>query len=175
MPRVVARSSSLRAELSPVLENSLLAGAAGTVVAGAMVAAFAGPLGFLVLALLPVDIAAAMVFRRRRLALRAEAVRKAKGDGRGVATVEEAEDAPGLRAGQSARRLTARIEPRLGHPFVARSDVYWTAAQPGATGIAAWRDPADVLLYFAEGPETPEELEEALNRETGQYSREPVL
>jgi hypothetical protein len=32
-----------------------------------------------------------------------------------------------------------------------------------------------VLLYFADGPETPAELEQALNRETGQYSREPVL
>ena len=32
-----------------------------------------------------------------------------------------------------------------------------------------------MLLYFAEGPETPGDLEVALNRETGQYSREPVL
>lgn len=172
---MAARTSSLRAELSPVAENALMAGAAGTVVAGAMVAAFAGPLGFLVLALLPVDIVAAVIVRRRRLKLRAEAVRKASGDGRGIATVEEAEDASGLRAGQSARRVTARIEPRLGHPFIARSEVYWTAAEPGATAIAAWRDPDDVLLYFAEGPENPRELEEALNRETGQYSREPVL
>ena len=152
-----------------------MAGAAGTVVAGAMVAAFAGPLGFLVLGLLPIDIAAAVIVRRRRLALRAEAVRKASGPERGIAIVEDATDAPGLRGGQSARTVTARIEPRLGHPFTARSEVYWTAAEPGATGIAAWHDPDDVLLYFADGPETPAELEEALNRETGQYSREAVL
>ena len=170
-----ARSSSLRTELSPVAENALMAGAAGTVVAGAMVAAFAGPFGFLLLALLPVDIVAVMVVRRRRLALREEAVRKASGEGRGIVTITDAEDASGVRGGQTARTVTARIEPRLGHPFSARSTIYWTAAAPGLKGIAAWMDPDDVLLYFAEGPETPAELEEALNRETGQYSREPVL
>ena len=152
-----------------------MAGAAGTVVAGAMVAAFAGPLGFLVLALLPVDIAAAVIVRRRRLALRAEAVRKASGPGRGIAIVEDATDAAGFRGGQSARTVTARIEPRLGHPFNARSTVYWTAAAAELSGVAAWNDPQDVLLYFADGPETPAELEQALNRETGQYSREAVL
>ena len=171
----VARTSSLRAELNPVAENALMVGAAGTVVAGAMVAAFAGPLGFLLLALLPVDIAAAVVLHRRRMELRRAAVAKASGDGRGVAVVEQAQDAPGSRGGQRARRVTARVEPRLGHPFIARSEVYWTAAEPGATGIAAWHDPDDVLLYFADGPESPAELEGALNRETGQYSREPVL
>ena len=171
----MARNSSLRAELNPVAENALMAGAAGTVVAGAMVAAFAGPLGFLLLALLPVDIAAVIVVRRRRLALRAEAVRKARGEGRGIATVIEAQDAPGVKGGQGVRTVTARIEPRLGHPFNAQSTVYWTAAAPGLTGIAAWADPSDVLLYFADGPETPAELEQALNRETGQYAREPVL
>ncbi len=172
---VNARSSSLRAELSPAVENALMAGAAGTVVAGAMVAALAGPIGFLVLALIPVDIAAVVIVRRKRLALRMEAVRKASGDGRGIATVEDAEDANGLKGGQNARRVTARIEPRLGHPFNAQSVTYWTKAAPGSTGIAAWQTPDDVLLYFAEGPETAAELEEALNRETGQYTRAPVL
>lgn len=166
-----ARSSSLRAELSPVTENALMAGAAGTVVAGAMVAAFAGPLGFLLLALLPVDIAAAILVRRKRLALRSEAVRKASGNGRDTATVERVEDAPGTRGGRSAKRVTAR----LGTGRQVEALVYWTAAAPGLTGIAAWADPDDVLLYFAEGPETPGDLEVALNRETGQYSREPVL
>lgn len=166
-----ARSSSLQAELSPVAENALMAGAAGTVVAGAMVAAFAGPWGFLLLALVPVDIALAMAVRKRRLALRAAAVAKATGPGRDTATVEHAEDAPGTRGGQSARNVTAR----LGHGGRAEALIYWTKAEPGATGIAAWSDPGDVLLYFAEGPEAPAELEEALNRETGQYAREPVL
>lgn len=170
-----ARSSSLQAELSPVAENALMAGAAGTVVAGAMVAALVGPLGFLLLALIPFDIGAAMLMRRKRLTLRREAVRKASGDGRGIAVVEEAEEAPGFKGGQSTRKVTARIEPSRGHPFNARSVIYWTKAEKGATGIAAWSDPGDVLLYFADGPETPAELEAALNRETGQYRREPVL
>ena len=168
---MAARTSSLQAELSPVAENALMVGAAGTVVAGAMVAAFAGPLGFLLLALVPVDIAIAMAVRKRRLALRAAAVAKASGSGRDTATVERAEDAPGVRGGQSAKRVTAQ----LGQGGRAEAVVYWTRAQPGATGIAAWSDPDDVLLYFAEGPETPAELEEALNRETGQYAREPLL
>ena len=167
----MARNSSLRAELNPVAENALMAGAAGTVVAGAMVAAFAGPLGFLVLALLPVDIAAVIVVRRRRLALRGEAVRRASGAGRDTATVVRAEDAPGVRGGQSARLVTAR----LGTGQEVEALVYWTAAAPGLTGIAAWADPSAVLLYFADGPETPAEMEQALNRETGQYAREPVL
>jgi hypothetical protein len=175
MPRVVATASSLGAELSPVAENALMAGAAGTVVAGAMVAALVGPLGFLLLALVPVDIGAAMLRRRKRLALRREAIRKASGEGRGIATITEAEDAPGFKGGQSARRVTARIEPTNGHPFTAKSEVFWSKAGKGAIGIAAWADPKDVLLYFADGPETPAELEEALNRETGQYKREPVL
>ena len=166
-----ARSSSLQAELSPVVENALMAGAAGTVVAGAMVAAFAGPLGFLLLALIPVDIGAAMHMRRKRLALRQVAVRRASGPGRDTATVEHAEDASGSRGGQSARRVTAR----LGRGGRAEAVVYWTKAESGATGVAAWSDPGDVLLYFADGPETPAELEAALNRETGQYRREPVL
>lgn len=170
-----ARSSSLQAELSPVTENALMAGAAGTVVAGAMVAAFAGPLGFLLLALVPVDIVAATVVRRRRLALREEAVGKSSGEGRGIATITEAGDAPGFKGGQSARKVTAWIEPIRGNPFTAQSEVYWTKAEKGATGIAAWADPEDVLLYFADGPESPAELEAALNRETGQYKREPVL
>ncbi len=166
-----ATNSSLRAELSPVTENALMAGAAGTVVAGAMLAAFAGPLGFLLLALLPIDIAAAVLVRRKRLALRDIAVRKASGPGRDTVTVERADDAPGTRGGQSAKRVTAR----LGTGREVEALVYWTAAAPGLTGIAAWTDPADVLLYFAEGPETPGELEESLNRETGQYRREAVL
>ena len=154
-----------------MLENALLTSAAGTVVAGAMVAAFAGPLGFLLLALLPVDIAAAVIVRRRRLALRADAVRKASGRERDTATVERVKNAPGMRGGQSAKRVTAQ----LGRGGRAEAVVYWNAAAPGLTGIAAWEDRNDVLLYFADGPETPAELEEALNRETGQYSREPVL
>ena len=166
-----ARSSSLRAELSPVTENTLMAGAAGTVVAAALLAAAIGPWGFLLLALLPIDIAAAMTVRRRRLALRKEAVRRASGPGRDTATVERAEEMPGMRGGQSARRVTAR----LGRGGEAEALVYWTAAAPGLEGIAAWEDRDDVLLYFAVGPETPADLEIALNRETGQYSREPVL
>ncbi len=168
---MVARTSSLRAELSPVTENALMAGAAGTVVAGAMLAALTGRWGFLLLALLPVDIALAMTVRRRRLALRTEAVRKASGRERDTATVERAEEAPGMRGGQSARRVTVR----LGRGGQAEAVVYWTAAAPGLQGIAAWEDRDDVLLYFADGPETPADLEVALNRETGQYSREPVL
>ena len=168
---MAARTSSLQAELSPNAENALMAGAAGTVVAGAMVAAFAGPLGFLLLALVPVDIAIALTVRKRRLALRAAAVAKASGPGRDTATVERAEEAPGTRGGQRAKQVTAR----LGRGGQAEAVVYWTQAAPGATGIAAWTDPADVLLYFADGPESPAELEQALNRETGQYRREPVL
>jgi len=148
-----------------------MAGAAGTVVAGAMLAAFAGPLGFLLLALLPVDIAATIFVRRKRLEARKEAVRKASGRERDTAKIERAEEAPGMRGGQSARRVTVR----LGRGGRADAVVYWTAAAPGLTGIAAWEDRDDVLLYFAEGPETPGELEVALNRETGQYSREAVL
>jgi len=168
---MAARTSNLQAELSPVTENALVAGAAGTVVAGAFLAALAGPLGFLLLALLPIDIAAAMLVRRKRLAERTEAVRKASGRHRDTATVERAEDEPGMRGGQSAKRVTVR----LGRGGEAEAIVYWTAAAPGLEGIAAWQDRDDVLLYFAEGPETPAELELALNRETGQYSREPVL
>jgi hypothetical protein len=168
---MAATSSSLQAELSPVVENALMAGAAGTVVAGAMLAAFAGPLGFLLLALLPVDMAAAVLVRRKRLALRTEAVRKASGRGRDTATVVHAEDAPGTRGGQSARYVTAR----LGTGREVEALVHWTTAAPGLTGVAAWADPDDVLLYFATGPETPADLEVALNRETGQYSREAVL
>jgi hypothetical protein len=148
-----------------------VAGAAGTVVAGALLAAAIGPLGFLLLALLPIDAAAAVTVRRRRLALRAEAVRRASGRGRDTATIEHAGDAPGTRGGQSARRVTVR----LGRGGRAEAVVYWSEAAPGLTGIAAWEDRADVLLYFADGPETPAELERALNRETGQYAREPVL
>jgi hypothetical protein len=136
-----------------------------------MLAAFAGPLGFLLLALLPVDIAAAMLVRRKRLALRSEAVRKASGNGRDTATVERVEDASGVRGGQSAKRVTAR----LGTGREAEALVYWTAAAPGLTGIAAWEERDDVLLYFADGPETAAELEQSLNRETGQYRREAVL
>jgi len=168
---VNARSSSLRAELSPVAENALMVGAAGTVVAGAMLAAFAGPLGFLLLALVPVNIAMAMTVRKRRLVLREMAIRRASGPGRDTATVERAHDAPGARGGQSARKVTAR----LGNGEEVEALVYWTDASPGLHGIAAWADRDDVLLYFADGPETPAELERALNRETGQYSREPVL
>ncbi len=114
-----------------------MAGAAGTVVAGAMLAAFAGPLGFLLLALLPVDIAAAVLVRRKRLALRDIAVRKATGPGRDTATIERAEDAPGTRGGQSARRVTAR----LGRGGRAEALVYWTAAAPGLTGHSRLDDP----------------------------------
>ncbi len=76
-----------------------------------------------------------------------------------------------MRGGQSARRVTAR----LGRGGRVEAVVYWTAAAPGLEGIAAWEDRDDVLLYFADGPETPAELEGALNRETGQYRREPAL
>jgi hypothetical protein len=176
MPRVVARASSLRAELSPVVENAHLAGAAGTVVSAAMVAAFLGPLGFLLLAFLPVNLTAAVLVHRRRMRLRDEAVAIARGAGRGIATVEVVEASRAMIGGQRRRRVRARVEPIDGGPsFETESVVYWTAAEPGATGIAAWHDPGDVLLYFAEGPENPVELERALNRETGQYSREPVL
>ena len=114
-----------------------MAGAAGTVVAGAMVAAFAGPWGFLLLALLPVDIAAAILVRRRRLALRSEAVRKASGPGRDTATVERAEDAPG-----SARRPEREArDGAAGSRRQVEALVYWTAAAPGLTGIAAWDGP----------------------------------
>jgi hypothetical protein len=148
-----------------------MVGAAGTVVAAAMLAAAIGPFGFLLLALLPIDIALAMTVRKRRLALRKEAIRRASGRERDTATVERAEEVPGMRGGQSARR----VKVRLGRGGTAEALVYWTAAAPGLEGIAAWQDRDDVLLYFAEGPETPAELEVALNRETAQYKREPVL
>ena len=171
----MARTSSLRALLNPVAENALMVGAAGTVMAGAMAGAILGPLGFLVLLFTPIDVAAAVMLRRRRQRLRAEVVAKASGPGRGVAVVESSDEAGGARGGQAARRVRARVTPVAGAPFIAESEVYWTAAEPGAAGIAAWHDPGDVLLYFAEGPENPVELEQALNRETGQYAREPVL
>ena len=171
----MARSSSLRALLNPAVENALMVGAAGTVMAGAMAGAILGPLGFLVLVLTPIDVAGAVMMRRRRERLRAQVVARASGRGRGVAIVEAAEDTGGVRAGQRSKRVRARVEPLSGAPFTAESEVFWTAAEPGARGVAAWTDPADVLLYFAEGPETPTEMERALNVETGQYRREAVL
>lgn len=171
----MARNTSLRALLNPNVENTLMVGAAGTVMAGAMAGAILGPLGFLVLALTPIDVAAAVMMRRRRERLRAEVVAKASGPGRGVAIVEESSEAGGVRGGQRSRDVRARVTPVTGAPFIAEAEVFWTDAQPGAKGVAAWTDQRDVLLYFAEGPETPAETERALNVETGQYRREAVL
>lgn len=171
----MATSSSLRALLDPALENTLLIGAAGTVLASALATAFLGPVGLALLALIPIDVAMAVSFKRRRGRLRDAVRRLAQGAGRGVATVERAPETGEMRAGQRARHVQARVQPAYGAPFTAEADVFWTAATPGVTGIAAWDDRDDVLLYFADGPETPAELEEALNRETGQHAREPVL
>ncbi len=171
----MATSSSLRALLDPALENRLLIGAAGTVLAAAMATVFLGPVGLVLLALIPIDLAMAVSLNRRRGRLR-DAVRGlAQGAGRGVATVENAADTGEVRAGQRARHVQARVQPVTGVPFVAEANVFWTAAAPGTWGIAAWADPHDVLLYFADGPADPAELERALNRETGQPSREAVL
>lgn len=171
----MARNSSLRALLNPTVENALMVGAAGTVMAGAMAGAILGPLGFLVLVLTPIDVAAAVMMRRRRERLRAEVVARASGPGRGVAIVEAATDTGAVRAGQRSKRVRARVEPVSGEQFTTESEVFWTDAKPGARGVAAWTDPGDVLLYFAEGPQTPAEMERALNAETGQHRREAGL
>ncbi len=171
-------ASSLRAELSSAAVNGLLIGAAGTTLAAGMLAVLVGPLGLLVLVLAPIDIAFAVMLNRRRTKARARAVDLASGDGRGVAIVRAARDTGGgSRGGQSPRHVGVEVLPVSGAPFTTDATVWWTDSAPGAWGVAAYdrRTPDDVLVYFADGPETPAEMEAALNRETGQYRREPVL
>lgn len=174
----MATASSLRAELSGAVVNALIVGAASTVLAAGILAAAFGPLGLVALVVAPVDLGVALLLNRNRAALRERARRLAGAGGRGVAVVLESEptDRP-ARGGQTQRHLKVEVRPAAGLPFTAEADVHWTAAVPGTWGVAAWdpAQPGDLLAYFASGPRTPAAMEAAMNRETGQHGREPVL
>jgi hypothetical protein len=175
----MATASSLRAELSSRVVNSLMIGAASSAMVAGLLAVALGPLGLIALIIAPLDIGFALLIDRQRKAAKARAHGLGAAAGRGVAIVRSARPATGSpRGGQSPHAIAVEIRPASGRPFDGEALVWWTdAAAPGAWGVAAY-DPAhphDLLVYFARGPETPAELEAALNRETGQYRREPVL
>src|SRR4051794_30185801 len=138
----MATASSLRAELSSRVVNGLVAGAASSALAAGLLAVVVGPLGLLALLIAPLDIAVAVLLGRERKAARARALRLAAGSGRGLAIVLEAADAPGgARSGQAPRQLKVEVRPVGGRPFTAEARVFWSVAEPGAWGIAAY-DPA---------------------------------
>jgi hypothetical protein len=174
----MATKSSLRAELSSAVFNSLMIGAASSAMAAGLLAVVVGPLGLLVLLIAPVDIAVAVFLNKGRKAAKKRATRLGAASGRGVAIVRSSSDAKGgARGGEAPRDVVVEVRPPSGPSFTGEARVWWSAAERGAWGVAAY-DPAapgDLLVYFARGPATPAEAEVALNRETGQYRREPVL